>query len=68
MQYGWTPLYIAAQNGHVEVVKALLGAGMNSKTADKVCLRQEDARLRRERGVRWSHDRVHGMRTQLGRR
>lgn len=27
MQDGWTPLYIAAQNGHVQIVKALLRSG-----------------------------------------
>ena len=26
-QDGWTPLYIAAQNGHVAVVKALIKLG-----------------------------------------
>ena len=27
MQDGWTPLYIAAQNGHVNIVKALIKLG-----------------------------------------
>ncbi len=26
-QYGWTPLYTASQEGHVEVVGALLAKG-----------------------------------------
>ena len=31
-----TPLYIAAQIGHLEVVKALLEEGANKEAADKV--------------------------------
>ena len=35
-QSGATPLHIAAEKGHTEVVKALLAAGANKDAADKV--------------------------------
>ena len=35
-QTGATPLFIAAQGGHVEVVRALLGAGANVEAATTV--------------------------------
>ncbi len=31
---GWSPLLIASQDGHVEVVRALLGAGADVGQAD----------------------------------
>ena len=35
-QDGYTPLYVSSQKGHVEVVKALLAAGVDKDKADKV--------------------------------
>ena len=35
-QYEWTPLYITSQYGHVEVVKVLLAAGVDTNKATKV--------------------------------
>ena len=35
-QHGMTPLLFASQNGHVEVVNALLAAGANVQAADEV--------------------------------
>ena len=32
----WTPLYSAAYYGHVEAVRALLGAGANKEAAEEV--------------------------------
>ncbi len=36
MQYGATPLYMAAQKGHLEVVRLLLDKGANKEAASKV--------------------------------
>ena len=36
LQDGFSPLYIAAQEGHNEVVAGLLGAGANVNIATKV--------------------------------
>jgi hypothetical protein len=37
VQYGYTPLYIACNNGHMEVVKLLLAhPGVDINKADKV--------------------------------
>ena len=36
MQDGFTPLYLASQNGHKEVVKLLLEEGANFDKQDKV--------------------------------
>jgi hypothetical protein len=36
LQGGWTPLYMAAQNGHLAVVEQLLGAGAAVDAANKV--------------------------------
>ena len=36
VQSGTAPLYVAAENGHLEVVKALLAAGANKEAAFKV--------------------------------
>jgi len=33
---GWTPLHVAADKGHLEVVKTLVGAGANVNAKDKV--------------------------------
>jgi len=32
----WSPLYLAARNGHLEVVQALVKGGANANQADKV--------------------------------
>jgi ankyrin repeat protein len=34
-QDGWTPLSIAAEHGHLDVVKALLAAGCNKEAANQ---------------------------------
>ena len=36
LQDGWSPLYGASENGHLDVVKALLEAGANINQADTV--------------------------------
>ena len=36
MQYGWTPLIWAADNGHLDVTKALLDKGADIEHSDKV--------------------------------
>ena len=36
LQNGWTPLIIASENGHLEVVKSLTEAGANVNHARKV--------------------------------
>ncbi len=35
-QNGVTPMYIAAQNGHVEIVRVLLEAGADANKADEI--------------------------------
>ncbi len=36
LQDGWTPLFVAAQNGHLEVVRLLLDKGANMEAANNV--------------------------------
>ena len=36
LQDGWSPLYMACQKGHLDVVKTLIEAGVNIHQADKV--------------------------------
>ena len=36
LQDGWSPLHMASQEGHLDVVKALLAARANINQADKV--------------------------------
>ena len=36
LQDGWSPLYIASFNGHLDVVKTLMEAGANINQANKV--------------------------------
>ena len=37
VQDGWTALYIAAQNGHIDIVKHLIENGANINATDEVC-------------------------------
>jgi ankyrin repeat protein len=39
LQYGWTPLYWAAENGHIEVVRHLVSSGADVNKAIKVSVR-----------------------------
>ena len=34
-EYGWTPLHLASDDGHVEVITALLTAGADKTVKDK---------------------------------
>lgn len=36
LQKGWSPLYTASLNGHIDVVETLIEAGANVNQADKV--------------------------------
>ena len=36
MQNGWSPLHVASQEGHLDVVRTLIEAGANIDQADKV--------------------------------
>ena len=36
LQDGWSPLYIASHNGHLDIVKTLIEAGANVNQANKV--------------------------------
>ena len=36
LQDGWTPLGVASQNGHLEIVKRLIEAGANVNQTTKV--------------------------------
>ena len=36
LQDGWTPLVIASENGHLEIVKSLIEAGANVNHTTKV--------------------------------
>ena len=36
LQDGWTPLCVASQNGHLEIVKRLIEAGANVNHTSKV--------------------------------
>ena len=36
LQDGWTPLVLASQNGHLEIVKSLIEAGANVNHTTKV--------------------------------
>ena len=36
LQKGWTPLDIASENGHLEIVKSLIEAGANVNHTTKV--------------------------------
>ena len=36
LQDGWTPLDVASQNGHLEIVKRLIEAGANVNRTSKV--------------------------------
>ena len=41
LQDGWTPLYIASNRGHLDIVKALIEAGANVNQTNKVSLSVE---------------------------
>ena len=36
LQNGWSPLHVASQNGHLDVVKTLIAAGTNMDQAKEV--------------------------------
>ena len=41
LQDGWTPLYIASNRGHLDIVKTLIEAGANVNQTNKVSLSVE---------------------------
>lgn len=51
-EHGWTSIYIAAQNGHVEVVKVLIKKGANVLAKDSfgktsICVTTKEGKFHR---------------------